>query len=290
MNGCKINLAMRQIKINPSVTVRTRTVEEYLRDLNSLKMVTPEEESELSARIQAGDDDALRRLVEANLRFVVSVAKQYQNRGLELTDLISEGNIGLMKAALKFGSTKGFKFISYAVWWIRQQIIQALSDQGRMIRLPLNKVGILNKINHARSEFLQENEREPTEKELSALLDISSEMLLDSGISTLSLDMPLGDEDSGTMMDIIPDSSVPETDRSMEVESLRNDLLTVMSVLNGRERKVLELNYGIGCQPLSLEEISLSMDLSRERVRQLKMRAISKLSSPKVRSRLCQYL
>ena len=153
---------MQQLKITPSVTARTQTVEDYLRDLGKLEMVSPEEETELAGRIKAGDEEAFRRLVEANLRFVVSVAKQYQNRGLDLTDLINEGNLGLMKAARKFDPTRGFKFISYAVWWIRQQILQALSDQGRIIRLPLNQVGVLNKIGRARMEFLQENEREPS--------------------------------------------------------------------------------------------------------------------------------
>lgn len=160
---------MRQLKIMPSVTARTQTVDDYLRDLGKLEMITPEEETELAVGIQASDDAAFKRMVEANLRFVVSVAKKYQNRGLYLLDLVNEGNIGLMKAALKFDPTRGFKFVSYAVWWIRQQILQALSEQGRLIRLPLNQVGILNKIGRARMEFLQENEREPTDEELAEL-------------------------------------------------------------------------------------------------------------------------
>ena len=182
---------MRQIKITPSVTARTQTVEEYLRDVGRIEMISPEEESDLATRISEGDDAAFKRLVEANLRFVVSVAKQYQNRGLELMDLVNEGNIGLMKAALRFDSSRGFKFISYAVWWIRQQILQALSEQGRTIRIPLNQVGILNKIGRAKREFLQENEREPTEAELSELLNISPEKLMDSDVTTLSLDFPI---------------------------------------------------------------------------------------------------
>jgi RNA polymerase primary sigma factor len=283
-------LIMQQLKITPSVTARTQTVEDYLRDINRIEMVSPEEECNLASRIKAGDDAAFKRLVEANLRFVVSVAKQYQNRGLDLMDLVNEGNIGLMKAALKFDPSRGFKFISYAVWWIRQQILQALSDQGRMIRIPLNQVGLMNKVGRARSAFLQENEREPSDEELSALLDISPEKLAEVDVSTLSLDYQLGEDDSQSLMDIIPDSSTPETDKALETESLRADLQLVMSVLNERERKVLELSFGLGCPVMTMEEIGESLDLTRERVRQLKVKAINKLSSPKVRSRLAQYL
>ena len=281
---------MRQLKITPSVTARTQTVEEYLRDLGRIERVSPEEECDLAARIKAGDDEAFKRLVEANLRFVVSVAKQYQNRGLDLMDLVNEGNIGLMTAALKFDPSRGFKFISYAVWWIRQQIIQALSEQGRTIRIPLSQVGILNKIGHARREFLQENEREPSDMELSAMLEISPEKLNGPDISTLSLDFPLGEEDSQPLADIIPDSSFPETDKALELESLRNDLQAAMAVLNGRERRVLELSFGLGCPAMTLEEIGENLELTRERVRQLRIKAIGKLSSPKIRSRLAQYL
>lgn len=284
---------MRQLKITPSVTARTQTVEDYLRDLGKLEMVSPEEETELAGRIKAGDEEAFRRLVEANLRFVVSVAKQYQNRGLDLTDLINEGNLGLMKAARKFDPTRGFKFISYAVWWIRQQILQALSDQGRLIRLPLNQVGVLNKIGRARMEFLQENEREPSDEELSELLDITTEKLGESMMSeakSLSLDFPLGDDQSESLIDILPNNDSPSADKELEKESLRNDILSVMGVLNERERRVLSLCFGLGCQAMTLEEIGENLDLTRERVRQLKMKAIRKLSSPKVRSRLAQYL
>ena len=284
---------MQQLKITQSVTARTQTVEDYLRDLGKLEMVSPEEETELAGRIKAGDEEAFRRLVEANLRFVVSVAKQYQNRGLDLTDLINEGNLGLMKAARKFDPTRGFKFISYAVWWIRQQILQALSDQGRLIRLPLNQVGVLNKIGRARMEFLQENEREPSDEELSELLDITPEKLGESMMSeakSLSLDFPLGEDQSESLIDILPNHDSPSADKELEKESLRNDILTVMGVLNERERRVLSLCFGLGCQAMTLEEIGENLDLTRERVRQLKMKAIRKLSSPKVRSRLAQYL
>ena len=284
---------MRQLKITPSVTARDRTVNQYLSDINRLPMVTPEEETELAVRIQAGDDAAFKRMVEANLRFVVSVAKQYQNRGLDLLDLVNEGNIGLMKAALKFDPTRGFKFVSYAVWWIRQQILQALSEQGRLIRLPLNQVGVLTKIGRARGEFLQENEREPTDEELATLVDISPAKLSDCILNdnrSLSLDYPMGEDQTESLIDILPDTSAPSADKELETESLRKDIEMVMAVLNEREREVLKLSFGIGCQAQSLEEIGENMDLTRERVRQLKMKAIHKLSSPKVRSRLAQYL
>lgn len=284
---------MQQLKITQSVTARTQTVDDYLKDLGKLEMVSPEEETELAGRIKAGDEEAFKRLVEANLRFVVSVAKQYQNRGLDLTDLINEGNLGLMKAARKFDPTRGFKFISYAVWWIRQQILQALSDQGRLIRLPLNQVGVLNKIGRARMEFMQENEREPSDEELSELLDITPEKLGESMMSeakSLSLDFPLGEDQSESLIDILPNHDAPSADKELENESLRDDIITVMGVLNDRERRVLTLSFGLGCPAMTLEEIGENLDLTRERVRQLKMKAIHKLSSPKVRSRLAQYL
>ena len=284
---------MRQLKITPSVTARTQTVEEYLRDLGRLEMVSPEEETELAIRIQAGDDAAFKRLVEANLRFVVSVAKQYQNRGLDLMDLVNEGNIGLMKAALKFDPTKGFKFISYAVWWIRQQILQALSSEGRVVRLPLNQVALLNKIGRARMEFLQENGREPSDEEIAALADITRDKLSDAVLNdsrSLSLDYPVGEDQTESLIDILPDADAPSPDWELDDESLRKDLEMVMCMLSEREREVLKLSFGLGCQAQSLEEIGENMDLTRERVRQLKMKAIHKLSSPKVRSRLAQHL
>ena len=281
---------MRQLRILPSVTDRTKTLEEYLRDISRLEMVSPEEEMELACRIKAGDDAAFNRLVEANLRFVVSVAKQYQNRGMELMDLVAEGNIGLMKAALKFDPSRGFKFISYAVWWIRQQIVQALSEQLRTIRLPLNQILVINKIARASSEFLQDNEREPTDAELAELLDIRPDKLSASNVSTLSLDFPIGDDENQTLVDVIPDNSFPRTDSELDAESLRNDLSSAMRVLNSRERSILELNFGLGCQPLSLEEIGEKLELTRERVRQLKMKALQKLSSPAVRACLVKYL
>ncbi len=284
---------MRQMKISPSVTARTQTVDEYLRDISRLEMISPDEETNLAARIKEGDEEALRRLVEANLRFVVSVAKQYQGRGLELLDLVSEGNIGLMKAAVRFDPTRGFKFISYAVWWIRQQILQALSEQGRIIRLPLNQVGFINTMVRTRETFLKENEREPSDEELAALMKVPVERLGEAALNdsrSPSLDRPMGEEDSGTLMDILPDAEAAAPDRDLDSESLRDDIRTAMLVLEPREREVILQSFGIGCPARSLEEIGEGMRLTRERVRQLRMRAIRKLSSPKVRSRLAQYL
>ena len=283
---------MKQLKITQSVTVRNQTVNQYLADISKYPMVTPEEETELSLRIQRGDNEAFRRLVEANLRFVVSVAKQYQGHGLDLSDLINEGNLGLMKAAWKFDHTRGFKFISYAVWWIRQSILQALSDQARMVRLPLNQVGIINKIAKARDAFLQENEREPTDEELAGLVDLTSEKIgeaLRSSAGHLSFDMPFGEDGEGALLDIFPDNSTPATDASLSMESLRTDLEEVMMVLAPREREILRLVYGIGCQEKTLEEIGLELHLTRERVRQLKEKAIRKMSRPAVRNRLIQH-
>ena len=284
---------MRQLKISPSVTARTQTVDEYLRDISRLEMITPEEETELAVRIRQGDEKALCRLVEANLRFVVSVAKQYRRRGMELMDLVSEGNIGLMKAALKFDPTRGFKFISYAVWWIRQQMLQALSDQSRLIRLPLNQVGFLNTMMRMRETFLQENEREPTDAELAELMDVPIGRLGEAVLNdpkSLSLDRPLGEEESGTLIDILPDEKAGSPDRDLDTESLREDIKTAMLVLEPREREVILQSFGIGCPARSLEEIGEGMRLTRERVRQLRMKAIHKLSSPGVRARLAQYL
>lgn len=284
---------MQQLKIIQSVTTRTLTTEEYLKEIGRLEMVSPEEETELAMRIQAGDEEAFQRLVEANLRFVVSVAKQYQNRGLELSDLINEGNLGLMKAARKFDPTRGFKFISYGVWWIRQSIMQAISDQGRMVRLPLNQVGMIGKITKARTTFLQENEREPTDAELAALLDIPIDKVgeTDSNSSKhLSYDMPFGDDGDGTLLDVLPDTASPQADGSLKVESLKTDLLSIMSLLNRREREIISLSFGLnGTQEMTLEEIGTRMDLTRERVRQIREKAIRKMGRSPMRERLVQY-
>ena len=283
---------MQQLKITPSVTARDMTVNHYLSDISRCRMVTPEEESELATRVQAGDEAALRRMVEANLRFVVSVAKTYQGHGLDLSDLINEGNIGLIKAAWKFDPTRGFKFISYAVWWIRQSILQAIADQSRMVRLPLNQVGVLNKLVRARADFLQENEREPSDRELAELVDITPEKVgevLRSSGSHLSFDSPFDDEGDGTLLDIIPDNSAGEADASLNRESLRSDLEDVMRVLAPREREILLRAFGIGCPEKSLEEIGDEFRLTRERVRQIKEKAIRKMARKSVRERLVQY-
>lgn len=283
---------MQQLKIMQSVTDRTMTVDNYLRDISSKPMVSPEEETELAVRIQNGDDEAFRRLVEANLRFVVSVAKQYQNSGLDLCDLINEGNLGLMKAARRFDPTRGFKFISFAVWWIRQSILQAISGQGRMVRLPLNQVGIINRINRKKASFLQENEREPSDAELAELMDITPDKIgeaLSHSSPHLSFDKPFGEDEDGTLLDVLPDTDSTPADDPLSKESLRIDLETVLLVLNKRERDIVRMAYGLGCQEMTLEEIGSRFDLTRERVRQVKEKAIRKMSSPKVRQRLVQY-
>ena len=284
---------MKQLKISPSVTERTPVIEEYLRDINKISMISPEEETELAARIQTGDLEALQRLVEANLRFVVSVAKQYQNRGLDLSDLISEGNIGLVKAAMKFDHTRGFKFISYAVWWIRQQILQALSGNCRTVRLPQNKVGILNKIAKEKNKFIQDNEREPTDEELAEILemDISKlEEAVGTDSRVRSLDRPLTAEAEDSLLDVTPDTSVPPVESRLDNESLSSDLASAMEVLDDRERQILRLNFGLGCSAMSLEEIGSTMNLTRERVRQLRTKALRRLSTPAIRRRLAQHL
>lgn len=284
---------MQQLKISQSVTVRTMTVENYLRDINSLPMVSLEEEAELAARIRMGDDDAYRRLVEANLRFVVSVAKQYQGSGLPLSDLINEGNIGLMKAAHKFDPTRGFKFISCAVWWIRQQIMQAISDQSRMVRLPLNKIGMINKINKAKSRLEQMLEREPTDEELAEFVDITPEKIgetIRESAKHMSFDSPFEDEGEGTLLDVVPDRDAVQADSRTDRESLSTDLKRVMMVLNPKEREIVSLAFGIGCSEMTLEEIGDRFDLTRERVRQIKEKAIRKMARPGVRDILVQYV
>ena len=284
---------MQQLKIMQSVTARTMTVDSYLRDIGNLPMVSPEEETELAARIQKGDEEAYRQLVEANLRFVVSVAKQYQGSGMDLCDLINEGNLGLMKAAKRFDPTRGFKFISYAVWWIRQQIMQAISDQGRMVRLPLNQVGAINRINRAKAQFLQENEREPSDEELAELIDITPDKIgeaIGNSSRHVSFDMPFGDEGEGTLLDIVPDNNAEEADKGLEAESLHEDLCNVMRVLTPREKEIITLAFGIGCQEMTLEEIGDRFDLTRERVRQVKEKAIRKMARPGIRDILRQYV
>ena len=284
---------MHQLKILQSVTARTMTVDSYRRDINSIPMVSPDEETELAYSIQKGDEDAYRRLVEANLRFVVSVAKQYQSSGLDLCDLINEGNIGLMKAARRFDPTRGFRFISYAVWWIRQQIMAAISEQGRMVRLPLNQVGILNRINRARAQFEQENEREPSDRELAEFLDITPDRVGEAirhSARHISFDVSFGEDGDGTLLDVVPDENAELADRGLQQESLRTDIQHVMMVLSPREREIVSLAFGIGCREMTLEEIGERFELTRERVRQVKEKAIRKMSRPGVRNILRQYI
>lgn len=284
---------MKQLKIMQSVTARTMTVDSYLRDIGNLPMVSPDEETELAARIQKGDEDAYQKLVEANLRFVVSVAKQYQSSGLDLSDLINEGNLGLMKAARRFDPTRGFKFISYAVWWIRQQIMQAISEQGRMVRLPLNQIGILNRINKVKAQFEQENEREPSDKELAEFLDLTPDKIgeaLSHSSRHMSFDTPFGEDGDGTLLDVVPDDSAEQADTSLQKESLSTDIQHVMMILTPREKEIVSLAFGIGCPEMTLEEIGERLDLTRERVRQVKEKAIRKMARPGVRDLLRQYV
>ena len=284
---------MHQLKILQSVTARTMTVDSYLRDINSIPMDSPDAETELAYSIQKGDEDAYRRLVEANLRFVVSVAKQYQSSGLDLCDLINEGNIGLMKAARRFDPTRGFRFISYAVWWIRQQIMAAISEQGRMVRLPLNQVGILNRINRARAQFEQENEREPSDRELAEFLDITPDRVGEAirhSARHISFDVSFGEDGDGTLLDVVPDENAELADRGLQQESLRTDIQHVMMVLSPREREIVSLAFGIGCREMTLEEIGERFELTRERVRQVTKKAIRKMSRPGVRDILRQYI
>ena len=278
---------MRQLKIIRSITSRdTASLDKYLQEIGREELLSVDEEVELAQRIRQGDDRALNRLVCANLRFVVSVAKQYQNQGLSLPDLINEGNVGLIKAAQKFDETRGFKFISYAVSWIRQSILQALAEQSRIVRLPLNQVGSLNKINKAISKFEQDFQRRPSAEELSKMLDIDVEKISESvsvnGRHT-SLDAPFSDSEDNSLMDVLTDADAPNTDSSLNQESLSVEVDRALSQLSPRERDILKMFFGIGCQEMTLEEIALKFDLTRERVRQIKEKAIRRLKGQRSR-------
>lgn len=278
---------MRQLKIIRSITSRdTASLDKYLQEIGREELLSVDEEVELAQRIRQGDERALNRLVCANLRFVVSVAKQYQNQGLSLPDLINEGNVGLIKAAQKFDETRGFKFISYAVWWIRQSILQALAEQSRIVRLPLNQVGSLNKINKAISKFEQDNQRKPSSEELSEILDIDVDKISESvsvnGRHT-SLDAPFSDSEDNSLMDVLTDADAPHTDSSLNQESLSVEVDRALSQLHPRERDILKMFFGIGCQEMTLEEIALKFDLTRERVRQIKEKAIRRLKGQRSR-------
>ncbi len=272
---------MRQLKITKSITNReSASLDKYLQEIGKEDLITVEEEVELAQRIRKGDQRALEKLTRANLRFVVSVAKQYQNQGLSLPDLINEGNLGLIKAAEKFDETRGFKFISYAVWWIRQSILQALAEQSRIVRLPLNQVGSLNKINKAFSRFEQENERRPSPEELADSLDLPAEKVADtlrvSG-RHISVDAPFVEGEDNSLLDVLVNDDSPVADRTLINESLSTEVERALSTLTERERDIIKLFFGINTQEMTLEEIGEKFGLTRERVRQIKEKAIRRL-------------
>ena len=276
---------MRQLKITKSITNReSASLDKYLQEIGRKELITVDEEVELAQRIREGDQVALDKLVSANLRFVVSVAKQYQNQGLSLPDLIDEGNLGLIKAAQKFDETRGFKFISYAVWWIRQSILQALAEQARIVRLPLNQVGSLNKIGKELSKFEQGHERRPSAEELAERLDIPVDKISDtlkvSG-RHVSVDAPFVDGEDNSLLDVLPNDDSPMADSTLTQESLSKEVNRALDQLNPRERDILKMFFGIGCQEMTLEEIGAKFDLTRERVRQIKEKAIRRLKGQK---------
>jgi RNA polymerase primary sigma factor len=275
---------MRQLKISKQITNREHaSLDKYLQEVGREPLITSEQEVELARRIRTGDMAALEKLTRANLRFVISVAKQYQNQGLPLQDLINEGNLGLIRAAEKFDETRGFKFISYAVWWIRQSILQALAEQARIVRLPLNKIGALNKINKAYSALEQQNERPPSAEELSEYLEMPVDDVkkaMSHSARHTSMDAPLGDGDdsSATLIDFIANTDYPSPESELLKQSLRNEINRSLSTLSHRERCVVSMFYGLdGVMPLSLDEIGMKFDLTRERVRQIKEKAIRRL-------------
>ncbi len=272
---------MRQLKITKSITNReSASLDKYLQEIGREELISVEEEVELAQRIKKGDQLALEKLTRANLRFVVSVAKQYQNQGLSLPDLINEGNLGLIKAAEKFDETRGFKFISYAVWWIRQSILQALAEQSRIVRLPLNQVGSLNKINKAYSKFEQENERKPSPDELAEKLDLPAEKVSDtlrvSG-RHISVDAPFVEGEDNSLLDVLVNNDSPSADKALINESLAKEIERALATLTERESDIIKLFFGIGCQEMTLEEIGERFGLTRERVRQIKEKAIRRL-------------
>ncbi len=285
---------MRQLKINKQITNReSASLEKYLQEIGHEELLSPEEEVELAQRIHKGDRDALERLTKANLRFVVSVAKQYQNQGLSLADLINEGNVGLIKAAEKFDETRGFKFISYAVWWIRQSIMQAIAEQSRLVKLPLNQVNSVNKINKMLSKFEQENERRPSIDEIAENIDLDEEKIAEAirnASRHVSMDAPFSNGDENSLLDVMPNADAPLADNLVEMESLRDEIAAALKTLNERERKVLEAFYGIGQPEMTLDEIGRNMGLTRERVRQIRQKAIRQLRKNTKNKALKAYL
>ena len=278
---------MRQLKITKSITNReSASLDKYLQEIGREDLISPSEEVELAQRIKQGDQKALDKLTRANLRFVVSVAKQYQNQGLSLPDLIDEGNLGLIRAAQKFDETRGFKFISYAVWWIRQSILQALAEQSRIVRLPLNQVGSLNKITKEMARFEQENERRPSTEELAERLDMAVDKVSDtiqvSG-RHISVDAPFVEGEDNSLLDVLTNDDSPLADSDLNKESLSKEVDRALRQLYDREREILKMFFGIGCQEMTLEEIGAKFDLTRERVRQSKEKAIRRLKGQKSR-------
>lgn len=286
---------MRQLKITQSITNRaSASLEKYLQDIAHEELLSTDEEVELAQRIRKGDRRALERLTKANLRFVVSVAKQYQNQGLSLPDLINEGNVGLIKAAQKFDETRGFKFISYAVWWIRQSILQAIAEQSRIVRLPLNQVGSVNKINREMSKFEQEFERKPSLDEMVDRVDLPEDKIEDAmkALSTsrhLSVDAPFSDDEEGSMLDLLANSDDP-TDNELLTESLRAEIERLLKTLPDKDQKIIAAFYGIGTPELTLEEIGTKYHLTRERVRQIKEKTIRRLRNKTTDKLLKSYL
>ena len=272
---------MIQLKITKSITnIQSDSLDKYLQEIGHEELITVEEEVELAQRIRKGDRKALERLTKANLRFVVSVAKQYQNQGLSLPDLINEGNMGLIKAAEKFDETRGFKFISYAVWWIRQSILQAIAEQSRIVRLPLNQVGSVNKINRILNKFEQENERRPSIDEIAEKTDLPEDKIEDAMKvpgKHISVDAPIVDGEENSLLDLLASTDTPTTDNELVLESLREEIAEALQTLNERERNVIEAFFGINQQEMTLEEIGDKYGLTRERVRQIKEKAIRRL-------------
>ncbi len=285
---------MRQLKITKSITNReSASLEKYLQEISHQDLLTADEEVELARRIRQGDKKALEQLTKANLRFVVSVAKQYQNKGLSLPDLINEGNVGLIKAAEKFDETRGFKFISYAVWWIRQSILQAIAEQSRIVRLPLNQVGSVNRIARELSKFEQEFERRPSVEEMMERVDLPEDKVsaaMKMNGHHVSMDAPFSDDEDGSLLDVLSNDDTPDTDDQLVKESLREEITRALGILNDRERKVLKAVYGIEGAEMTLEEISEKYDLTRERVRQIKEKALRRLRHSTKNKALKSYL
>lgn len=285
---------MRQLKITPSITNReSAALERYLQDIGHEPLLTPEEEVDLARRIKEGDRKALEKLTRANLRFVVSVAKQYQNQGISLPDLINEGNLGLIKAAERFDETRGFKFISYAVWWIRQSILQALAENGRIVRMPVNQVGSASKINRALNKFEQENERRPSIDEIASHVDLPEDKIyeaLKANVRQVSVDAELPDSDGGSLLDKMQSTDQPATDNALVMQSLKDEISVALSALNERERYIVEAFYGINQPEATMEEIGKRYGLTRERVRQIREKAIRKLRKNTKNKMLKAYL